>query len=292
MVKKGKKQDPKSKKGKKGAEKKPAQKLTKGEQGHRRWKKWRERQKSWKNNHAHLFNPHRPNYSIGNDVQPKRNLSRMMRWPEYVRIQRQKKILMSRLKVPPSINQFTKVLQKNSAHVLFKLLFKYRTESHYARKKRLKQLAEKELKGEPVVEKTKRKKVSYGMNQVTRLIEKKQAKLVVIANDVDPLELVIWMPALCHKMGVPYCIVKNRARLGLVCHKKKATCLAITSVNKEDVPTLENLIGLYLTQYNEQYPTEMKKWGGGELGFKARAALRKRMKAKEMEAKKMGRLVP
>jgi len=152
-------------------------------------------------------------------------------------------------------------------------------------------LAEKELKGEPVVEVSKRKKVKYGMNEVTRLIEQKKAKLVVIANDVDPIELVVWMPALCHKMGVPYCIVKNRARLGLLCHKKKATCVALTSVRSEDVSALENLIGLYMTQYNDQYPNVMKRWGGGKLGFKARAALRKKMKAQEQEAKKMGRLI-
>jgi len=258
----------------------------------KKWKSWRTRQKVWKKNHPHLFNPVKKNYSIGNDTQPRRNLSRFVRWPHYIKIQRKKKILMERLKVPPSIHQFTKTLEKNSAHVLFSLLFKYRPESKYAKKQRIKKLAEKELKGEPVVEVSKRKKVKYGMNEVTRLIEQKKAKLVVIANDVDPVELVVWMPALCHKMGVPYCIVKNRARLGLVCHKKKATCLAITSVNKEDVPTLENLVGLYLTQYNDQYSNTMKKWGGGQLGFKARARLRKKMKQREIEAKKMGKLIP
>ena len=39
------------------------------------------------------------NFGIGQDIQPKRNLSRFVRWPEYVRLQRQKKILSLRLKV-------------------------------------------------------------------------------------------------------------------------------------------------------------------------------------------------
>ena len=40
--------------------------------------------------------------------------------------------------------------------------------------------------------------------------------MVVIAHDVDPIELVVWLPALCRKMEVPYCIVKGKARLGSV----------------------------------------------------------------------------
>jgi len=43
-----------------------------------------------------------------------------------------------------------------------------------------------------------------------------KAQLVVIAHDVDPIELVVWLPALCRKMEVPYCIVKGKARLGSV----------------------------------------------------------------------------
>ena len=39
---------------------------------------------------------------------------------------------------------------------------------------------------------------------------------MVIAHDVDPIELVVWLPALCRKMEVPYCIVKGKSRLGAV----------------------------------------------------------------------------
>ena len=43
-----------------------------------------------------------------------------------------------------------------------------------------------------------------------------KAQLVIIAHDVDPIELVVWLPALCRKMEIPYCIVKGKARLGAV----------------------------------------------------------------------------
>lgn len=39
--------------------------------------------------------------------------------------------------------------------------------------------------------------VKYGLNHVTTLIENKKAKLVVIAHDVDPIELVVFLPTLC-----------------------------------------------------------------------------------------------
>merc|ERR1712150_223139 len=90
---------------------------------------------------------------------------------------------------------------------------------------RLKKQAEREMAGKDDKKKKGRPIVRYGLNQVTCLIERKKAKLVIIAHDVVPIELVIWMPALCKKMGVPYCIVKGKSRLGLVVHQKKLAAL-------------------------------------------------------------------
>ena len=60
-----------------------------------------------------LFPSNARNYRVGNDIQHKRNLSRFVKWPRYVRLQRQKKILQTRLKVPPSINQFNRSLRRD-----------------------------------------------------------------------------------------------------------------------------------------------------------------------------------
>uniref|UniRef100_A0A8D2BBE7 60S ribosomal protein L7a n=1 Tax=Sciurus vulgaris TaxID=55149 RepID=A0A8D2BBE7_SCIVU len=73
-----------------------------------------------------------------------------------------------------------------------------------------------------------------GVNTVTTLVENKKAQLVVIAQDVDPIELVVFLPALCRKMGVPYCIIKGKARLGCLVHRKACTTVAFTQVNSED----------------------------------------------------------
>lgn len=247
--------------------------------------------KVWKNKHPHLFHEIHKDYSIGQAVQPKRHLGRMVRWPRYIRIQRQKKILIDRLKIPPPINQFSKTLEKNSAANLFSLLFKYRPETKKQKAKRLKKEAEAEKAGKDKTEKTKPVVVKFGLNHVTTLIEKKEARLVIIAHDVNPIELVIWMPALCKRMGVPYCIVKGKARLGKIVHSKTASCLALTQVKKEDQHKLEQMISSYTAMFNDSYDADRKKWGGGNLGFKARQVLRKKEIEKQKELKKMGHLL-
>lgn len=97
--------------------------------------------------------------------------------------------------------------------------------------------------------------VKYGLNHVVGLIENKKASLVLIPNDVDPIELVVFLPALCHKMGVPYAIVKGKSRLGTVVHKKTAAVLAVTEVRSEDKNELSKVVSAikegYLDKYDE-----------------------------------------
>lgn len=50
----------------------------------------------------------------GQDIQPKRDLTRFVKWPRYIRLQRQRSILYKRLKVPPAINQFTQALDRQT----------------------------------------------------------------------------------------------------------------------------------------------------------------------------------
>lgn len=53
-------------------------------------------------------------FTTGQDIQPKRDLTRFVKWPRYVRLQRQRSILYKRLKVPPAINQFTQALDRQT----------------------------------------------------------------------------------------------------------------------------------------------------------------------------------
>nr|CAH7769507.1 unnamed protein product [Callosobruchus chinensis] len=68
-----------------------------------------------------LFEKRPRNFGIGQDIQPPRDLSRFVKWPKYIRIQRQKAVLQKRLKVPPPINQFSQTLDKQTGELLFRL---------------------------------------------------------------------------------------------------------------------------------------------------------------------------
>jgi len=234
-----------------------------------------------------LFQKKTRNFGIGQDIQPKRDLSRYVKWPVYVRLQRQRAVLKKRLKVPPSVNQFSRVLDKNTATQAFKLLNKYRPETKVEKKTRLTEQAKTQVaEGKAAPAGKKPLLVKYGINHITALVEAKKAQLVLIANDVDPLELVLWLPALCRKMGVPYVIVKGKARLGTVVHKKTATALAITEVRAEDKQDLANLIAAAKANYNDKFDEVRKQWGGGIMGFKSQKATSKKLAAIQKELEK------
>lgn len=73
----------------------------------------------------------------------------------------------------------------------FKLLEKYRPESELAKKQRLKNEAEAKAKGKDKAPSKRPNTLKAGTNTVTKLIEQKKAQLVVIAHDVDPIEVNI-----------------------------------------------------------------------------------------------------
>jgi len=217
-------------------------------------------------------------FNIGGSLPPKRDISRFVKWPRNVKIQRQKRVLMHRLKVPPAINQFSRALDKNHATILFKLLNKYKPETDEERRKRLLAAASAKVQGQKPEKQEKAVVAQYGLNHVTTLVEQKKAKLVVIAHDVEPIELVLWLPALCRKMDVPYVIVKGKARLGQVVHKKTAAVVALTGVKNEDKNDLSLLTQVAQDSFNKNAEAR-KAWGGGQLGTKSLAQIRKKEKA-------------
>ncbi len=75
-----------------------------------------------------------------------------------------------------------------------------------------KDLAEKVYEA---VEKARDKgKIRKGVNETVKAVERRQAKLVVIAEDVDPPEVVAHLPLLCEEKGTPYVYVPKKLELG------------------------------------------------------------------------------
>jgi len=238
-----------------------------------------------------LFQSTPKNFSVGGGQFHKRDLTRFVQWPKYVRLQRQRRVLLLRLKVPPAIAQFSRTADKNGATALFKLLHKYRPETSIAKQQRLTALAAAKKDGKESTTSVPKAPtaVKYGLTEVVRAVEKNKAKLVVIAHDVEPVELIVWLPALCRKMDIPYVIIKSKSRLGAVVHKKTVSAIAFTEVGKEDKTELTNLAALFHEQFNKNVESR-RTWGGGLLGPKSLAAQNKRAKAvaKEKAAKLQG----
>merc|ERR1712149_49006 len=226
-----------------------------------------------------LFEKRSRNFGIGQDIQPKRDLSRFVRWPKYIKLQRQRAVLQQRLKVPPSINQFSQTLDKQTATQLFKLAAKYAPESKAEKKAKLVQRAKDRAEDKPDTPSARSAQLASGINKIVNLVERKKAQLVVIAHDVDPIEVVVYLPALCRKMEVPYCIVKGRARLGQLVGRKMCTSVAFTDIKAEHKQELSKLVETIKVNYNERADEIRKHWGGGLLGAKSQAKLNKRLRA-------------
>lgn len=224
-------------------------------------------------------------FGIGRDLPYKRDISRFMRWPMYVTMQRKKRVLERRLKVPPTLNQFRKVLDRSTRTEVFKLMKKYKPETRKERNERLKAVAEAKAKDpkKPVSTKAPLAVVS-GIQEVTRAIEKKEAKMVMIANNVDPIELVMWMPALCKAQKVPYAIVKDKARLGDVIGQKTATAVAITGVRSEDEAALKKCVKAVNARFAARTEAIRRQWGGLQLSLRSRAKIRKMRARKAVKA--------
>lgn len=215
-------------------------------------------------------------FGVGRDTPYKRDISRFMRWPIFVTTQRKKRVLERRMKIPPTLNQFRQTLDRSTRTNLLKLLQKYKPETPKARKERINAAAKAKAADKKKAVATKAPlTLTTGLQEVTRAIEKGTARLVIIASNVDPIELVLWMPTLCRSQKVPYCIIKDKARLGEVVGQKVCACVAIKSVHAEDEAELASLTKSIKARFTARADVLKKKWGGLQLSLRSASRLRK-----------------
>ena len=85
-------------------------------------------------------------------------------------------------------------------------------------------------------------KVKKGTNEVTKLVERGEAKFVVMAEDVQPPEILAHIPLLCEEKAVPYGYVLNKQELGFACGLEKPTASVAIIDPGKGKPQLEGII--------------------------------------------------
>ena len=85
-------------------------------------------------------------------------------------------------------------------------------------------------------------KVAKGTNEATKHAERGQAKLVVMAEDVTPEEILAHMPLLCEEKNIPYTYVPSKQELGSAAGLKVPTgAVAVLNLGKEK-EVIDNIV--------------------------------------------------
>ena len=80
----------------------------------------------------------------------------------------------------------------------------------------------------------KKGRIKKGMNECTKSIERGVAKLVIIAGDISPAEIVMHLPKISAEKKVPYTFVDTKAELGKAANIKiPCSALALIDVPKD-----------------------------------------------------------
>ena len=89
---------------------------------------------------------------------------------------------------------------------------------------------------------------------------------------------MLYLPALCHKMQVPFAVVNNKAQLGQLCHAKNCTAVAFTGIRNADAAAFEALKQKVASCVD--YKQAMKHYGGNVRSQKSLNKEAKKMQLK------------
>ena len=81
-------------------------------------------------------------------------------------------------------------------------------------------------------------RVAKGTNEVTKKVERGEAALVIMAEDVAPPEIVAHLPILCEEKNIAFAYVPSKQELGVVSGLKKPTA----SVAVQDAGTAKAML--------------------------------------------------
>jgi len=84
-------------------------------------------------------------------------------------------------------------------------------------------------------------KLRKGTNEVTKLVERGETLMVIMAEDVSPPEILMHMPALCDERSVPYAYVPSKSELGNACGLEKPTAAVAVLDAAKGKPMLDDI---------------------------------------------------
>lgn len=85
-------------------------------------------------------------------------------------------------------------------------------------------------------------KIKKGINEVTKIIERGQAKLAVLAKDTNPQDIIMHIPALCEEKNAPLVIVPSKDDLGGAAGLQVGTSAVVILVEGDAKSLLKDLV--------------------------------------------------
>lgn len=121
--------------------------------------------------------------------------------------------------------------------------------------------------------------IRKGTNEATKAIERGDAKLVVIAEDVDPEEIVMHLPVLCGEKKIPFIYVAEKNALGKAAGLSVPT--AAVAISKPGMA--EDAVKQIVSKLSALNPVEAPK-----VEAPVKEKKEKKEKARETKAEKQG----
>ncbi|MBN1159830.1 MAG: 50S ribosomal protein L7ae [Candidatus Diapherotrites archaeon] len=84
-------------------------------------------------------------------------------------------------------------------------------------------------------------KIRIGINEATKAIEGNAAKLIILAEDIEPAEIAMHIPLLCKEKNIPFTYVPTKKELGAAAGIEVSTS-AIAVVKEGDKKALADII--------------------------------------------------
>ncbi|TFF86782.1 50S ribosomal protein L7ae [Candidatus Thorarchaeota archaeon] len=85
-------------------------------------------------------------------------------------------------------------------------------------------------------------RIKKGINEVTKSIERGVARLVLVAEDVEPQEIIMYLPGLCDDKKASYIFVQSKDDLGRAAGIERPTAAVSIIVDGKSKELVEDVI--------------------------------------------------